>query len=379
MEPNATLSSLATLLSSTSTTPVSTTDKADNMMQHRELFSPPIYWLITSLYVLISLACFFGNSLVCILSYREKKMRTQFNILLLNLSLADIASGLMIYPFIWIDFTKISAKGKAAGTLCAISVGLTLFLACTLTNMFTLCAITILRYLNIVKKFRRQFILTDAFIKGYCVFTWVAGIITVIPNAWSFQYNHKERVCYRDWPKMMNGGLYSIATSLIGMVMPLVTMLIFYFLLIKHIWKKSREDAGANIAALRSRRNIAALLGGLILAYLLCWLPFYTTWVMGRAFNYFSNDTAGEYERQRYLRVGMMFALLNTALDPLIYAYRNAEYRRGFKMILGLSKKQSQRDKYISTMKLKSFSTATITSTMNVSDSTASPRLSPRK
>ena len=330
----------------------------------RQLFSPAVSWIITALYILISWADFFGNSLVCILSYKEKQMRTQFNMLLLNLSLADIVSGIMMYPYIWLDFTKITQTGKQADFLCAISVGHTLFLTCTLTNMFTLCAITFMRYLNIVKKFRTQFIVSDRFIRAYCVFTWVAGVVIIIPNAWSFKYDAKEKICNREWPNPLYGKIYTLVTTAIGMLLPVATMIYFYIALVKHVWSRSNENAATNIAALRAWKNIAALLGGLIVAYFLCWCPFYTTYIMGRVFQYFPEGTDGEFERQRFLRVAMMFALLNSALDPLIYACRSAEYRKGFRKILGLERRNrsssSTSDSYLRTSSFFAVSTNNI-------------------
>lgn len=49
---------------------------------------------------------------------------------------------------------------------------------------------------------------------------------------------------------------------------------------------------------------------------------------------HFSDDGDDELNRQRWLRIAMIFCITNPALDPLIYAYSSREYRKGLMRIL---------------------------------------------
>ena len=299
-----------------------------------QLFQNPAATAITALYTTISIFVVLSNFVVCLLVYRDRTMRRPFNIILLNLSLADLVSGFAIQPYIWIDYTQITADGELGGLLCSVSVGLLCFMYCVATAVLSLCAVTILRYLSIVRSYRGFFVTSKNFTDGFCIFTWIAGLGMTIPSGMSFRYDLKKSICHRVWPKGVSGGLFSLLTTLFFMFLPILLMIICYASLVIHIWKRSVAAPERNIAAVRSRKGVAVLLGLLISTLVICWTPFAVVWVVGRSFNYFSDDAKGEHERQRWLRIAMIFALLNTALDPFIYVYSSSDYRKGFMRML---------------------------------------------
>ena len=304
-----------------------------NAIIHRQLFDATLSRAIDAVYMTLSLADIVCNSLICVLFYKNKTMRKPFNILLLNLSLADMTSALTIQPFIWIDFTTLGDK-SAAGFQCASSVGLLFFMSSSITNILTLTAITVVRYLGIVRNYQGSVVTSGTTVTRCCVVMWLIGTVTNIPNGLSFQYNRTDAICYRQWPKGINGNLYSMLTTLFFMIIPIFTMITCYLALAVHVWKRSVGVPGRNIAAVRARKSVATLVGFLILAFILCWSPFFTIWILGRSFNYFPKGIEGEYERQRWLRVGMIFAVLNSVLDPFIYTYSSPEYRRGMAQLI---------------------------------------------
>ena len=316
-------------------------NKSGNFVVQRQLFDATVSKAITAVYTTVSVMDIASNLLICLLFCKNKTLRKPFNILLLNLSLADMASALAIQPFVWIDFTKLE-NDRDTGFLCASSLGLLFFMSCGLTNILTLSAVTVIRYLGIVRNYQGNIVTSNSVIIKYCIMTWVIGAGTNIPNGLSFKYNKREAICYRQWPDGINGKLYSMLTTLIFMIIPIVLMISCYFALALHIWKRSTEADGSNVAAVRARKSVAVLLGFLILAFIVCWSPFFTIWILGRALNYFPKGVEGEYERQRWLRVGMIFALFNSLLDPFIYAYSSLEYRKGLANLLCPRKKADE-------------------------------------
>ena len=288
---------------------------------------------IDAIYITLSVADIFFNSLICLLIYKDTSMRKPFHILLLNLSLTNILSALAIQPYIWIDFSKLRGNSMARFQ-CAISVGLAFFAPCGVANVLTLSAITVIRYLSIVKNHQGRLITSSTIVANLCIMTWVIGAATNIPNGLSFQYSKIEAICYRRWPKGINGSLYSLLTALIFGLLPIVLAVICYTALVAHVWKRSIEDPGRNIAAVRARKKVTILLGLLLLTLILCWSPVISLWVLGRAFGYFPNDRGGEYRRQRLLRISTIFALLNCTLDPFIYIFSCPEYRKGIKKLI---------------------------------------------
>ena len=300
-----------------------------NITVDRQLFGGTVSRAIDATYVTVSFVGIICNTLICLLFYREKSLRKPFHIHLLNLSMSDMLAVIAIQPYIWIDFTKIGGN-NAASFLCAITVGLVFFMGSAVANVLTLSAITVIRYLSIVKNCQGRIVRSKTIAVCFCAMTWVIGIAANIPNGISFQYNEVETICYRKWPKEINSTLYIVLAVLVFGLVPTVFTIACYAALAFHIWKRSIDVPGRNIAAVRARKRVAILVGLLILALTLCWSPIICLFFL-EAFNFFSEGADDEYEKQRWLRIFTLFCLVNSVLDPFIYIYSCSEYREGIK------------------------------------------------
>ena len=304
-----------------------------HLQQQQQLFEPGLDVVVKSIYVILSLFGVVCNYIACLLFCKDKTMRKPFNMILFNLSLADMMACLAIQPYVWIDYAFIGAHDKISDFLCVISYGIFFFVSFSAVNIFSLSAVTIHRYLSIVRGYRGWFLTSTTFAKTFCVFTWLIGAAIHIPTAMSHKYNIKESVCRIEWSNGFNARLFSLfVTASFGGV-PLLLMIICYVSLIVHIWKRSATASGTNIAAARARKGVTILLGLLIVTFFLGWSPLGLVWILGRALNYFGNGVEGEYERQRWLRISLVFALLNSVIDPFIYVYSSTKYRNGLKML----------------------------------------------
>lgn len=316
--------------------PIANLSAAEKSFPAKPLFEQATDTAITTVYIAISVLTIVSNFLVSLLFYKDRRMRRPFNIILLNLSLADLMSGFAIQPYIWIDYTQITAHGRMGRFLCSVSVGLLCFMYCVATTTMSLSAVTILRYLSIVRNYRGFFVTSTKFTIAFCIFTWMTGLGLTVPSGLSFNYDHNQSTCHRNWPNGVNSRLYSLLTTLIYWLLPVILMIICYTSLVIHVWRRSKSAPDRNIAAIRSRKSVTALLGLLISTLVICWTPFSIVWISGRVFSSFPDNAQGEYERQRWLRIAMIFALLNTGLDPFIYVYSSSDYRKGVMRILRL-------------------------------------------
>ena len=305
--------------------------KATN--KHRELFSANITIFLNILYTILSVAGVLSNFIVILVFCRERTLRRPFNIILLNLFVADMTYTLTMQSYIWIDFTKIKQPGMVAKFMCAISIGMAAPMVCMNVNCMSLVAITVLRYLSIVRNYSGILVTSKNFIVRLCVFSWLTGVVGMIPSALSFKYNHDEAYCYREWSEGINGAVYSAVTTSIFFVAALLIMMVFYMMLAMHIWGRSLNSSIRDSVADRTKKSVSVLLGLLILAVVLCWAPLFMIWFLGRTFDYFPNNADGEFKRQRWLRVAMIFGISNSVLDPLIYAYSSSEYRTGLRKL----------------------------------------------
>ena len=304
-----------------------------NTSVHRQLFDLPLTTTIDAVYITISVAGIIFNSIICLLFHKDKSLRKPFHILLLNLSLANMFSAFAVQPYIWIDFTKLGGN-SAARFLCAISVGLVFFMTSGLTTLLTLLAITVFRYLGIVRSYQGRLVTSKSIAASICVMTWLVGALSNVINGLSFQYNENEAICYRSWPKEVNVNLYSWLTTLFFALTPILTTVVCYIALAIYVWKKSFEAPEQNIAAVRARKRVTILVGFLILALTICWFPLMSVWILGKTFRHLFEGPDGEYKKQRLQRVTTIFALFNSVLDPFIYIFSSPEYREGIAKLI---------------------------------------------
>ena len=301
--------------------------------KQRELFSANITILLNTLYMILSVAGILNNFIVILVFCRERTLRRPFNMILLNLFVGDMMYSLTMQSYIWIDFTKIRQRGQVAEFICAISIGIAAPTVCMTVNCLSVVAITVMRYLSIVRNYNGILVTSKNFIIGLCVFSWPIGVIVMIPNALSIKYNPDEALCYREWPEGINGAVYSAATTSVFFLAFLLIMMVFYIKLVLHICTQSLNSSIRDSVAERAKKSVSVLLGLLILAVVLCWTPFFTIWILGRTFDYFPKNRDGEFKRQRWMRVALIFGIANPVLDPLSYAYSSSEYRAGLRRL----------------------------------------------
>lgn len=301
----------------------------NSLTMHQSLFSPIERKIINSVFMVLSIAGILNNSIALLVFYRENALRRPCAIILTNLFIADVMSSFTIQPYIWIDPTKIKSDDTVANIICAVSVGIALLIVCMSVNSLSLSALTILRYLSIVRNYHGIFVTSNAIAKRYCIFTWMIGVMFMLLSASSSKYNQRQAMCYREWPKGIDGVLFSILTTILTLVIPAMLIIFCYSALLARIWGQSRSTNLNNSVAIRKKRAVAILLGLLIVSFFLCWSPLFFLWFLGRALNYFSNGKQGEYSRQRWLRITLLFTMLNSAMDPLIYAYSSSDFRKG--------------------------------------------------
>lgn len=284
-------------------------------------------------FVFFSCTALIGNTAVCYIILKYKKIRNTVNLLLLNLSLADIVTALAVYPYLFFDLSQLNVKQKYADLLCGMTEGLALFFSASLVNLLMLSLLSLSRYMLINHPTKQKWRIKKKNVKWLSAVAWVIAISMLIPSSVSFRYDRKDRICWRRWAKGIVPILYFIATLIIGMAIPLFTLAFTYAATIYTLWFKpstrrlTRSKSQTSISS--SRKRISILLGFLILVYLICWLPFGVYWLLSVALRYFPNTVEGQLKMIRIMRYTILAALVNTTLDPIIYAYSNRQIKDG--------------------------------------------------
>ncbi|XP_065050998.1 substance-K receptor-like [Rhopilema esculentum] len=274
------------------------------------------------LYIVIAFVNFAGNFVLIFVIWKQKRIHNTVNLLLLNLALADIVSGIAIFPYLFI-------KGRS-DIICGIKDGLPIFHAASMVNFLTLGLLSLSRYMLINHPTRPKWRIRKRSVKWLALCTWLTGTILVIPNVVLSRYSQSTRICEYHWLNGFASKLAFVVTNVIAGT-ALFALIFTYFSTVYTLWFRPtarRLTRSNSISSTQSsRKRVSILLGMLIVAFLVCWVPFTVYWVLSAGLDYFPDTMEGYIEKTRLKRYTVLVAFLNTLSDPIFYALGNRQIR----------------------------------------------------
>ena len=307
-------------------------------------FSKEAHISIITLYVTATLVNICGNSLVWKAVVNNKKLLNPINYLLLNLSLADMVSGISVYPYLFIlNVGKVFDNSRKQARLCMVTEGLGLFFIASGVSLFTLCGISYNRFVAVRYPLKTNFQMGRKSAVVFSVLAWVICIAIMAPNMISFKYNSKFNSCIRNWGHV-NGKAYRILLLLAGTIFPTLFLLMSYIAILFQARQRTIIDTEAKSKRSFVLKKAERMVGVLILVYLICWLPFSIFWTLRSVSNYFPRTVEGLIKSNRWLRTTVLFCVLNGTIDPFVYIFGsskiNEEVKDMFsKLVLSVRKK----------------------------------------
>lgn len=300
------------------------------MYTNEDLLPTAVDITMKVLYVIVVALGLLGNGFVLYLFVSKRVKLTPFNILLLNLTVSDVLAGLSIWPYVFIDLRSLRSLSEAAAdSMCVLIMGQMTYWIASVAALFTLTVISISRYIFIRHPMKSQYFNKKHASYIVILLIWPTSVALCTPNFFSFKYDKRFCICERQWPSGFNGQIYSGMTTLLGYVMP-VLVLIFTFVGTRQLlWLNKTNDILRSTASVRRRKSASMLLAALILAFFVCWTPFFVYWILSRTANsIFPKGPDGDYVRMRIIVFVVFFSLCNTVADPVIYGFRGEDFKK---------------------------------------------------
>uniref|UniRef100_A0A3B4AYZ9 G-protein coupled receptors family 1 profile domain-containing protein n=2 Tax=Periophthalmus magnuspinnatus TaxID=409849 RepID=A0A3B4AYZ9_9GOBI len=307
--------------------------------------------------VVIAVLSIAGNVLVCWAVSINSTLKNATNYFLVSLAVADILVGCLAIPFAII-----------------ISIGIDLdfygclFLACfvlvlTQSSIFSLLAIAIDRYLAVKIPLRYKELMTGKKAREIIAILWILSfVIGLIPF---FGWNRKNRSCLNGTSELINTTtmkategqkaaklLYSCKLdcyfeSVVDMdymvyfnffvcvLLPLLIMLGIYLKIFTVARKQLRQielkcvgnGESHNHGLLQKEIRAAKSLSIIVGLFAVCWLPVHIL----NCLTLFYKDLEKPVD---VMFVAIILSHANSAVNPIIYAYRIQDFRNTFRKIL---------------------------------------------
>ena len=289
-----------------------------------------------------------GNSIVITIVRKTPSMHTTTNYLLVNLAVADLLSLLFCPGFYDFALHNVKLEQTIGDFVCKVFAGNAVLSVTVLESIFTLTVVAVERYFSLVQPFN-----TSARLKkenvGYAIATtWILASLICFPGFLSNNYDEyaKKYPCNRPWTLnqlVPFKKTYIIAFCFLCMITPTLVILFCYFSILYGVHFKRnicREVPGEVASEEQSKKRLLKLLVSLALAFVVCCSPFavfflYVCFISPSQLN-------RNYDTLHLVHRSVRFLLiLNSFINPLLYAAQSSNYRQGFRRICLLSQRRA--------------------------------------
>nr|CAD7463505.1 unnamed protein product [Timema tahoe] len=171
------------------------------------------------------------------------------------------------------------------------------------------------------------------------VFIWVIALTTTIPWAVFFDLVSIFRdapeiqLCLEVWPEALDGDLYFLIANLVFCyILPMILISMCYVLIYIKVWRRDiptdTKDAQMERMQQKSKVKVVKMLVAVVILFVLSWLPLYTIFArikLGGKTARWEEDVI-----QVVTPIAQWLGSSNSCINPILYAFFNKKYRRGF-------------------------------------------------
>ncbi|XP_060602793.1 substance-P receptor-like [Ruditapes philippinarum] len=308
----------------------------------------PLYEIIfkSYLYAMIIFFSLVGNTLIIVVVMRHKQMRTTTNFYIVNLAVADI---LVTVFCTWVHLVNNLNNNTwvLGGFFCKFNTFSQVL--CLVASVLSLTLIAYDRFFGIVFALKAH--MTSRKARFSICIIWLCSFAIAAPLLWFRKLNERqwqnytERWCDDSWPRetkavagtnttmeyMPSRTIYFTFVSAVLYFFPMIVMTIAYSVIIRKLRSSTipgeRVTAGYE-AQQKTKRKVIAMLVTIMAVFGICWLPYQIVLLYSELRE--TRDTLGDWYFTMQFLAGC-FAYSNSALNPLIYAGFNKNFKQGIR------------------------------------------------
>lgn len=293
---------------------------------------------------LIILAGLLGNTLILVSLYRFTCLHTKTNVFVLNLAIADLFLAVFAMPFTLISSIKYD---WIFGTAMCQILGVLNSIFCE-ASIMTLTFVSIERFVAIVYPLKYETLITTKRVKVVIGYIWLQAVLcassTFIFS--EFTFLKFESICTVDWGRSI---AYTLVFVIIFLYVPFLITAVLYCVILKtaikqrrrieviKVWEISTERCSKRVqrggkpapngARKTAKEHKATVMIAIVVGtFCVCWFP-HSVGV------FCILDSDCKWDDSFYVATTWL-AMLNSAMNSIIYGLMNRSFRRAFKSVL---------------------------------------------
>ncbi|XP_036365690.1 histamine H2 receptor-like isoform X2 [Octopus sinensis] len=308
-------------------------DLNSNATSSKSPWNLPVTVILSIVSIILMVCIIVGNFLVITVILRHKGMRTRTNLFLLNLAIADLLVGMLMAPFTLI--TIISGRWIFGERFCNVNGFMNAL--CYITSCHTLMYISVHKYFSITRPFSRFITISRIFIMVIAAWTWAIFCATMtITGLTSVCFKYGTSQCGPLYPNDKESYIHHTIIQVTVILIPLSVMGFTYISMYReiraHTKRLQQNTRLRKDTILAQQKKVIFTLFIVLACFILCWMPYhiYSMYVS-------LNKATGNFNTIMNPIV-YLFAYLNSACNPIIYALRSEAFRKGYQEILCMKK-----------------------------------------
>ena len=283
---------------------------------------------ILTAYALIVVVSIIGNSMVCFIILRSRRLHTVTNVFITNLAVSDIFITIFNIP---INVSRTVLLEWTFGMfLCRVASFL--LMTSVYVSTFTMTVIALDRHRVILHPLRRRITLKIGAIINVCI--WLAGLALSIPFAVFATVQKVDlllytttrcRLCYPE-PSQTFEQYLTLSTFLVQFVIPMVIMAFAYGQIAMVLWYREvvgQQTRNQTNSHRKSRRKSITMLIIVVVVFSICWLPLNLYHILT---DFHPNNAVFRYNSTAYLTCHWL-AVSSVCYNPFIYCWLNVSFR----------------------------------------------------
>ncbi|XP_031728167.1 somatostatin receptor type 5-like [Anarrhichthys ocellatus] len=280
------------------------------------------------IYTIVFIVGLLGNTLVIYVVIHYTKMKTVTNLYILNLALADELYILGI-PFLGTNSVlSYWPYGDFFCKLCMTADAMSQF-----ASTFCLTLMSIDRYLAVVHPIRSAKWRKPQVAKILNGMVWVVSFLIVLPVTIYSNVQEELNACNITWPEphKLQSIIFILYTSILGFFGPVVVISICYLLIVIKV-RSAGVRAGLTKRR-KSERKVTRMVVIIVLVFVLCWLPFFTTNLVNLV--YIIPESAESAAVYFFL---VILTYVNSCANPILYGFLSENFKQSFQKVLCIHK-----------------------------------------